>query len=97
MIFWDILPSTPPGIQNIGHEKGLNAHPTSGAEIPFRVIRPDDAPALHRLHSRCGVRTIYLRFFGLVKSLSDEKTRYFASTDGVDHDTKAARNSVPAA
>ena len=92
-----MLPSTTPGTQDIGHEKGLNAHPSSGAEIPFRVIRPDDAPALHRLHSRCGVRTIYLRFFGLVKSLSDEKARYFASTDGVDYETKAARNSVPSA
>jgi N-acetylglutamate synthase-like GNAT family acetyltransferase len=57
----------------------------SGAEIPFRVVRPDDAPALQRLHGRCGERTIYLRFFGSMKKLSDEKARYFASTDGVDH------------
>ena len=57
----------------------------SGAEIPFRVVRPDDAPALQRLHARCGERTIYLRFFGSMKKLSDEKARYFASTDGVDH------------
>src|ERR687898_3174889 len=57
----------------------------SGAEIPFRVVRPDDAPALQRLHGRCGERTIYLRFFGSMENLSDEKARYFASTDGVDH------------
>jgi N-acetylglutamate synthase-like GNAT family acetyltransferase len=57
----------------------------SGAEIPFRVVRPDDAPALQRLHGRCGERTIYLRFFGSMEELSDEKARYFASTDGVDH------------
>ena len=57
----------------------------SGAEIPFRVVRPDDAPALQRLHGRCGERTIYLRFFGSMEKLSDEKARYFASTDGVDH------------
>ena len=57
----------------------------SGVEIPFRGIRPDDAPALQRLHSRCSERTIYLRFFGPMKKLSDEKARYFASTDGVDH------------
>ena len=57
----------------------------SGVEIPFRVVRPDDAPALQRLHARCSERTIYLRFFGSMETLSDEKARYFASTDGVDH------------
>ena len=57
----------------------------SGVEISFRVVRPEDAPALQRLHARCGERTIYLRFFGSMKELSDEKARYFASTDGVDH------------
>ncbi len=57
----------------------------SGGEVPFRVIRPEDAPALQRLHGRCSERTIYLRFFGPMKKLSDEKARYFASTDGVDH------------
>jgi GNAT superfamily N-acetyltransferase len=57
----------------------------SGVEIPFRVVRPDDAPTLQRLHARCSARTIYLRFFGSMEKLSDEKARYFASTDGVDH------------
>jgi RimJ/RimL family protein N-acetyltransferase len=57
----------------------------SGVEIPFRVVRPEDAPALQRLHSRCSERTIYLRFFGSMETLSDKKARYFASTDGVDH------------
>ena len=58
---------------------------TSGAEIPFRVVHPDDARALQRLYGRCSERTIYLRFFGSMEKLSDEKARYFASTDGVDH------------
>ena len=57
----------------------------SGVEIPFRVVRPGDAPALQRLHARCSERTIYLRFLGPMKKLSDEQARYFASTDGVDH------------
>jgi GNAT superfamily N-acetyltransferase len=57
----------------------------SGVEIAFRVVRPDDAPALQRLHARCSERTIYLRFFGSMRKLSDEQARYFASTDGVDH------------
>ena len=57
----------------------------SGIEIPFRVVRVEDAPALQRLHARCSEHTIYLRFFGPMKKLSDEQARYFASTDGVDH------------
>src|SRR5215213_293611 len=57
----------------------------SGVEISFRVVRPEDAPALQRLHARCSERTIYLRFFGSMRKLSDEQVRYFASTDGVDH------------
>ena len=57
----------------------------SGVEIPFRVVRPGDAPALQRLHARCSERTIYLRFLGPMKKLSDEQARSFASTDGVDH------------
>ena len=57
----------------------------SGVEIPFRVVRSSDAPALQRLHARCSERTIYLRFFGPMRKLSDEQARYFASTDGVDH------------
>ena len=57
----------------------------SGTEIPCRIVMPDDAPALQRLHARCSERTIYLRFFGSMRKLSDEQARYFASTDGVDH------------
>ena len=57
----------------------------SRVEISSRVVRPDDASALQRLHARCSERTIYLRFFGPMKKLSDEQARYFASTDGVDH------------
>jgi GNAT superfamily N-acetyltransferase len=57
----------------------------SGIEISFRVVRPEDATALQRLHARCSERTIYLRFFGSMRKLSDEQARYFASTDGVDH------------
>ena len=56
-----------------------------GYEVPFRVVRPDDASALQRVHARCSERTIHLRFFGSMKELSDKKARYFASTDGVNH------------
>jgi len=57
----------------------------NGVEVPFRVVRADDAPALQRLHARCGERTIHLRFFGPMEKLSDEQALYFASTDSVDH------------
>ena len=57
---------------------------SSGTDVPFRAIRPEDAPALQRVHSRCSERTIYLRFFGSLEQLPDAKARHFASVDGVD-------------
>ena len=66
-------------------EKNQTLTLPSGVEIPFRVVRPEDAPALQRTIGRCSERTIYLRFFGSLEELSDEKAQYFASTDGVDH------------
>ncbi len=58
---------------------------SSGVEVAFRVVQPDDARALQRLLARCSQRTIYLRFFGSLEKLSDQQAQYFASTDGVDH------------
>ena len=58
---------------------------SNGVEITFRVVRPDDARALQRVHARCSERTIYLRFFGSLEKLSDQQAQYFASTDGIDH------------
>ena len=57
----------------------------SGVDVPFRTIQPDDVDALQRFHGRLGERTIYLRFFGSMKELSEEKARYFSTVDGVDH------------
>jgi predicted N-acetyltransferase YhbS len=56
----------------------------NGKDVPFRVIRPEDAPALQRVHTRCSGRTIYLRFFGSLEELPDKKAQHFASVDGVD-------------
>jgi RimJ/RimL family protein N-acetyltransferase len=58
---------------------------SNGVEITFRIVRPDDARALQRVHARCSERTIYLRFFGSLEELSDQQAQYFASTDGIDH------------
>ena len=52
---------------------------------PVRTIRPGDASALQRFHGRLSERSIYLRFFGAMEELSDEKARYFAHTDSIDH------------
>ena len=56
-----------------------------GVEVPFRLIRPDDVPALQRFHGRLSERSIYLRFFGSLEELPEEKARFFAHVDGVDH------------
>ncbi len=56
-----------------------------GTVFSVRTIRPDDASALQRFHGRLSERSIYLRFFGPMKELSDEKARYFAHTDSIDH------------
>ena len=67
------------------HQKDETFTLSNGPEIPFRTIRPGDAPALQRVHSRCSERTIYLRFFGSLEELPEEKARFFAHVDGVDH------------
>ncbi len=57
----------------------------SGAEVSFRVVQPDDVSALQRFHERLSEKTIYLRFFGSLRELPEEKAHYFAHVDGVDH------------
>ncbi len=58
---------------------------SDGANITVRIIQPDDISALQRFHGRLSEQSIYLRFFGPMKELSDEKARYFAHTDSIDH------------
>lgn len=52
--------------------------------MEVREIRPEDAGALKRLVGRLSERTIYLRYFGPMKELSDRKARHFAEVDGKD-------------
>src|SRR5919112_3954876 len=70
---------------NNEHEETNTLTLPNGYDIPFRPISPDDVPALHRFHSRCSGETVYLRFFGPLDELSEQKAQYFAHTDGVDH------------
>jgi GNAT superfamily N-acetyltransferase len=53
--------------------------------VPFRPVGPKDASALQRFLGRCSERTIYLRFFGSLGEVSDQKAQYLASVDGTDH------------
>jgi N-acetylglutamate synthase-like GNAT family acetyltransferase len=55
-----------------------------GQIVPVRPMRPDDAPALQRLHSRLSEQSIRLRFLGSIKRLSDRAAKYFAYVDGID-------------
>jgi RimJ/RimL family protein N-acetyltransferase len=50
--------------------------------IPYRPIQPGDAPALQRFHASLSEQSIYLRFFGFMRELSDERARYFTHLDG---------------
>jgi GNAT superfamily N-acetyltransferase len=68
---------------SIGKDETLSL--PSGYMVPFRLVHPDDAPALQRFHKRLSERTIYLRFFGSMKEFSEKKAKYFATVDGVDH------------
>jgi GNAT superfamily N-acetyltransferase len=71
--------------QDNDHHQDGTLSLTSGVDVPIRTIRPDDVDALQRFHRRLGAQTIYLRFFGSMDELSDEKAQYFAAVDGVDH------------
>ena len=55
-----------------------------GVVVPIRMIRPDDAPALQRLHSRLSAESIRLRFSGGMKELPAQKAKYFAHVDGLN-------------
>lgn len=70
---------------NNEHENEGTLSLPSGYDVPFRIVQPNDAPALQRFLRRCSERTIYLRFFGSLDEFSEEKAQYFAHVDGVDH------------
>lgn len=55
-----------------------------GTVVLARPIRPEDMDALKRFHLRLSHQSVYLRFFGVVPELSDERACYFTHLDGVD-------------
>ena len=74
-----------PQKQNNEHQYQGTLSLPSGYEVPFRLVKPKDVSALQRFLGRCSERTIYLRFFGSLQDFSEEKAKYFAHVDGVDH------------
>ncbi len=68
-----------------GAKSGETLGLPGGREVPLRVVSPEDASALQRFLGRCSERTIYLRFFGSLGEVSEEKARYLTSVDGTDH------------
>ncbi|MBA2441663.1 MAG: GNAT family N-acetyltransferase [Rubrobacter sp.] len=54
---------------------------TDGTCVPVRGIQPEDAPALRGLHGRLSERTVYMRYFGPMKELSEPKSRHVADVN----------------
>jgi N-acetylglutamate synthase-like GNAT family acetyltransferase len=57
---------------------------SDGVVVFVRTVRPDDAPALQRLHSRLSEQSIRSRFFSSMKKLSDQQAKHFAHVDGIN-------------
>ncbi len=52
-----------------------------GSTAHVRPIRPDDAAALVAAHDRLSFETIYFRFFGPKRHLTERDVAYFANVD----------------
>lgn len=53
-----------------------------GVRVPVREVEPADAPALRRLVGRLSADSLYMRYFGHMKELTEEQARRFAEVDG---------------
>jgi GNAT superfamily N-acetyltransferase len=56
-----------------------------GTAISIRAIRADDKQRLLRHFQGLSAQSVYYRFFGLKRSLSDDDLRYFTELDFVNH------------
>ena len=70
--------------ENDGREEHRELALADGTCVLVREIQPGDAPALQRLVGRLSEQTVYLRYFGPMRRLSDKQARYFAEVDGQD-------------
>lgn len=65
-----------------------------GSRVTIRAVRPDDAPRLQALFRRLSPESIFFRFLGRPRELSDREARRLAT---VDYETKMAWVAVPEA
>jgi len=52
-----------------------------GSQVTIRAIRPEDEPLIVELHARHSDRTLWMRFFSLVRTLSRESLIRFCQLD----------------
>lgn len=55
-----------------------------GVRVPVREVEPGDAPALRRLVGRLSADSVYMRYFGHMKELTEGQARRFAEVDGCE-------------
>lgn len=70
---------------NAWYRAGQESRPltlSDGTTVPVRPIRPTDTTALQRFHRRLSLDSVYRRFFGFVRELTEERARYFTHVDG---------------
>ncbi|MEJ2207828.1 MAG: GNAT family N-acetyltransferase [Anaerolineae bacterium] len=65
-----------------------------GSRVTLRAIRPDDAPRLQALFGRLSPESIFFRFLGQPRELSDREARRLAA---VDYEAQMAWVAVPEA
>ncbi|MEU4292680.1 GNAT family N-acetyltransferase [Kribbella sp. NPDC026596] len=68
-------------IEQVGRRPGAgwDVLASDGSVVRIRPLREDDEPALDAMNQRVSDRSIYLRFFGISRSLADEHTHHLAS------------------
>ena len=52
-----------------------------GGVAHLRPCGPDDAEAIRAMHGRLSAKTLYLRYFSPVRTVSDEKLATFTDVD----------------
>jgi ribosomal protein S18 acetylase RimI-like enzyme len=56
-----------------------------GRRIEIRSLRPDDRPGLLNAVERTSAQSLYRRFFGAKRGLSEKEIEFFLNVDFIDH------------
>jgi RimJ/RimL family protein N-acetyltransferase len=73
------------GIQDFASHYVAHDTLVDGSEIVIRAIRPDDKPLLQEGMHHLSSESLYFRFFGHKRELSDGELKYFTELDFVHH------------